>query len=296
MAEMCRGGGISAWAKPYLGELPVPKPLHPAHARDSLPLGRGSVGDDDRRPPGETFDLAPDELPNSKFLPILKQKRTTGISQQLKLPISSQHPWGGKAKEHPEALLCHTGHSLDLCAVTCESCSPSPTDGRTAPAALAPGPAPPPAPRRAQRLAHTARSVLHPAQPSWHQHPVHALPCLPSPACPPGVPASTGKPFPALTQTSRWEAAAASSPCDGNGPAGGRQLRGAQGHCGCYVSLAPRLLPRLPEQTRLLLGTSFTGLPAQLVWLRPRERAPPSRSPGGEQQTGEKTSWEFWCD
>lgn len=64
------------WAgqQPYLRELPVSKPLHPPHARDRLALGRGSVGDDDRRPPGKTFDLSPDELPNSKFLPILKMK------------------------------------------------------------------------------------------------------------------------------------------------------------------------------------------------------------------------------
>lgn len=59
----------------YLGELPISKPLHPSHARDCLALGRGSVGDDNRRPPGETFDLSPDEFPNSKFLPILKAKR-----------------------------------------------------------------------------------------------------------------------------------------------------------------------------------------------------------------------------
>lgn len=65
----------------HLREFPVSKPLHPAHARDGLALGRGSVGDNDCRPPGETFDLSPDELPNSKFLPVLKAKKDHNTAQ-----------------------------------------------------------------------------------------------------------------------------------------------------------------------------------------------------------------------
>lgn len=84
----------------HLRELPVPKPLHPAHARHRLALGRGSVGNNDRWPPGETLDLPPDELPDSKFLPILKAKDNAQMSQEHKpTHASSQHP-------HEDALGC----------------------------------------------------------------------------------------------------------------------------------------------------------------------------------------------
>lgn len=281
----------------YLGELPVPKPLHPAHARDSLALGRGSVGDDDRRPPGETFDLAPDELPNSKFLPILKRKRTTRISQKLKLPISSQHPCGRKAEEHPEALLYHLSLAGPLHRDLGELQPPLQQTAEQPRQRWLPA-----LPHCQPHAEPSAWHTRHGACCILHSPPGTGTPCVPSPACPllPALPGSRQAPG-SLFLPSHKPAAAklrlSAAPAMGMGQAGGRQLQGAQGHCGCYVSLALRLLPRLPEQTRLLPGTSFTGLRAQLVWLRPGERAPPSScSHRGEQQTGEKKSWELWCD
>lgn len=90
----------------YLRELPISKPLHPSHARDRLALGRGSVGDDNRRPPGETFDLPPDEFPNSKFLPILKAKDRTDKQK-------SKHP--PMPYPHMPPALCRAWHAGARC-------------------------------------------------------------------------------------------------------------------------------------------------------------------------------------
>lgn len=115
------GEGISAWAKPgagrgrqqaYLGELPISEPLHPPHARDSLALGCGSVGDDDCRPPGETFDLSPDELPNSKFLSILKAKESNTGEPKAQTPHFIRAPTWGMGTGRPAELLCHMCRSL----------------------------------------------------------------------------------------------------------------------------------------------------------------------------------------
>lgn len=107
----------------YLGELPVSKPLHPSHARDRLALGCGSVGDDDRRPPGETFDLSPDKFPNSKFLPVLKAKDRTDKQKSKHPPVP--YPCTPPA-------LCRAWHAGTRCllrpapaAVRAHSCLPS---------------------------------------------------------------------------------------------------------------------------------------------------------------------------
>lgn len=115
------------WAgqQAYLRELPVSKPLHPPHARDCLALGRGSVGHDDRRPPGKTFDLSPDELPNSKFLPILKTQHNgsaKGTNSPFHLGSHSGEP--RSTGDSPDVPQC-VSPVWNLCAVIYKNCSPS---------------------------------------------------------------------------------------------------------------------------------------------------------------------------
>lgn len=81
-----------------------------------------------------------------------------------------------------------------------------------------------------------------------------------------------------------------------------RDVESTAGDAACPAchreDFAPRLLPGLPKQTGMLLGTTFTGLAAQLVWLHPRERAPTLLLfPQGRAKTEKKKkSWEFWHD
>lgn len=115
------------WAgqQAYLRELSVSKPLHPSHARDCLALGRDSVGHNDRWPPGKTFDLSPDELPNSKFLPILKAQhnRSAKSTNSPFCPGScAGEPWS--TGDSPGVSPC-VSHMWNLCAVIYKNCNPS---------------------------------------------------------------------------------------------------------------------------------------------------------------------------
>lgn len=211
-AETCRGGDLRLGEagrsrgrqQPYLRELPVSEPLHPPHARDGLALGRGSVGDDDRRPPGETLDLSPDELPNSKFLPILKAEQDSADQPKAQTPRFTQAAaraspgaWG----ERPRSALQSCSATrvtrwgavtrVGLCTVTDKSCTPLPQKSgqahaqqrwlpalrhaaarRDGPHVASPTPSPAPGTHSAAR-APSCTALPAPA-------PVHARSCLPS--------------------------------------------------------------------------------------------------------------------
>lgn len=99
-----------------------------------------------------------------------------------------------------------TAARMDLCAMIYKSCAPSLK--KTQQNASLAVPAPSPAPRRSS-AGRSARWQPHAKPGSWHAQrgacsvlhspPGTGTPCVPTPACPPGVSANTGMPFPALT-------------------------------------------------------------------------------------------------
>lgn len=66
------GVEVNSWlSSTHLGELAVSKPLQPPHAVAGLPLAGGPPGDHDAGPPGETLDLSPHQLTDTKAFVIL---------------------------------------------------------------------------------------------------------------------------------------------------------------------------------------------------------------------------------